>query len=161
MTPDSYKLPLGLTEGVDVPIGNEGIVFTILLPANTNEDFTTRLISSVSMKLDGDAAANGVQMDPGAYMAKRKELFFNTCILKAKNLPDGMNHGKFLKTNPIYAMALFEVANELATAADEAVTEAIKKLKPTLNGRASGVTTGGHTTLSSLKGSASAPNVPN
>ena len=130
----AYALPLGLTEGVDIPLEGTPAVFRVDLPSSMNESFTVDLMVRLSeTRGDGDRV-NGVKLQ-----AIRKDLFFETCILDVSGIPEGMTAGQFFELYPVARRVIFERAMELADEAEQEVNEALGKLKPTPNGKSSGV----------------------
>jgi hypothetical protein len=141
-----YKLPLGLTEGVDIPLVGTPAVFKVRLPASMNEDFNMELMSRMNAEVneDGEVRVNAVK-----FQAERKKMFFETCILGSTGLPEGMTADAFWDAYPLAAKTVFDRATELASQSDEEVQESLGKLQSSPNGKSSGKDDTSNTTTSS------------
>jgi len=153
-----YKLPVGLTEGVKIPLTGTPAVFTVRLPGAMNEDFNLQLMSEVNIEREDDGS---VKFDAKVFQITRRRIFFEQCILKAEGLPDGMGHAEFFKIYGLAAKTVFDRANELAAQADEEANAALGKLESTPNGKFSGAGGTNSTTKSSKRASKSAQPAPN
>lgn len=148
----NYKLPIGLSQGVDIPLAGTPAVFRVRLPGSMNEDFNMELMSRLSADVgeDGEVRVNAM-----TFQKERRDMFFDSCILSADGLPDGMGHEAFFKAYPLAARAVFERATELATKADEEAQEALGKFESLPNGKVSGAVATSNTKTSSKAGSKS------
>jgi hypothetical protein len=149
-----YALPLGLAEGVKIPLPNTEAVFTIKLPASTNEDFNMELMTRISTNVDDQGE---VRVDPMSFQIQRKAMFFDQCVLSADGLPEGMSAEDFFAAYPLAAKYIYDRATELAAKADEEVNEALGKSESTPNGKHSGTANLSSTTTSSKRESKSKP----
>ena len=131
----NFKLPIGLTEGVEIPLTGTPAVFHVRLPASMDEDFNMELMS----RLSADVDENGeMRVNAAKFQKVRKDMFFETCIISAKGLPKGMSHGEFFETYPLAMRSIYEKATELASKADEEASAALGKSESLPNGKASG-----------------------
>ena len=147
-----YKLPLGVSATVDIPLPGTPAVFSVMLPATSNEDFNLTLISMLNTDLDEDG---NLKVDAVKFQAARKKLFFDKCIKDASGLPDGMDPPEFFEAYPLAARALLERATELASQADDEVNDALGKSETLPNGKSSGEVDMSNTTSLSKKASKS------
>lgn len=134
----AYVMPLGLAEGVSIPLpGMPGVTFKVLLPGTMNEEFNMDVIASVSsgatVSEDGS-----VRLNSAKFQKARQAAFFDRCILAHEGLPEGMEPAEFFEKYGLAARVLFEEAARLAVIADEKATEMLEKLKPTQAGKRSG-----------------------
>ena len=141
-----YKLPIGLTEGVDIPLAGTPAVFRVRLPGTMNEDFNMQLMSRLQTNVDEDG---GVRVDAVKFQRERKSMFFDTCILSASGLPDGMDAPAFFKAYPLAARTVLDKATELAEIADKEANDALGKLESSPSGKPSGEGSTTNTTNSS------------
>ena len=133
---DLYKMPLGLTDGVDIPLHGTPAVFHVVLPGTMNEEFNMDLMSGLSATPDEEG---NIRVDGVKFQKTRKKLFFSNCIKGATGLPDGMDVDTFFATYPLAAKAIYDAATELGTVADEEAQAALEKFKPTPSGKSFGV----------------------
>lgn len=134
-----YKLPLGLADGVEIPLPETDVVFTIMLPCNSNEEFSSRLLARLNMTTDDISEDGSPTVNPQDFSDKRQKLFFDTCIIDVRGLPDGISKDEFFKEYPLAAKFLMRKANNLSVKADEEVNKALEKSLPTPNGKSFGV----------------------
>lgn len=132
----AYVMPLGLTEGVDIPLPGTPAVFSVVLPGSTNEDFTMALMSRLNVGFDEGGKRS--EVDTGMFQRERKKLFFETCVLDARGLPKDMGMDEFFAKYPLAARGLYEKANELAEQADNEVNDSLGKWNSSPNGKSSG-----------------------
>lgn len=138
-----YKMPLGLTEGVDIPLPQTKIKFRVMLPGNSNEEFSSQVMAEMNAQnpipVDiSDDEIQTIKVDPAVFVKVRKQIFFKTCIISAEGLPKGMNIEEFFDEYELAKKFVFDKAVELATEADLQVNNAMEKLSPTPNGKFSG-----------------------
>ena len=137
----AYSLPLGLTEGVDLPLPGTPAVFRVKLPANMDETYQLRVMTklSSSMEIDPETGEFRRKAISGPDLQQaRRAVFFETCILSASGLPSDMTSDEFFAKYPLAAREIFVAATELADRVDEETTAALGKLKPMPNGAPSG-----------------------
>ena len=132
---DAYKLPLGLTEGVDIPLPGTPAVFRVVLPGTMNEDFNMDLLGQLSTQPDENGE---IRVDTVKFQRVRKSMFFGRCILSATGLPDDMDAETFFATYPLAARSIYEKAPELAIIADKEADEALGKFETTPRSNYSG-----------------------
>ena len=130
-----YKLPIGLTDGVDIPLAGTPAVFRVRLPGTMNEDFNMQLMSRLQTNVDEDGS---VRVDAVKFQRERKDMFFDTCILSASGLPDGMDAAAFFEAYPLAARTVLDKATELAEIADKEASDALGKLESSPSGKPSG-----------------------
>ncbi len=130
-----YKLPVGLTEGVDIPLAGTPAVFRVRLPGTMNEDFNMQLMSRLQTEVGEDG---NVRVDAVKFQRERKDMFFDTCILNASGLPDGMDATAFFKAYPLAARTVLDKASELAEIADKEANDALGKSESSPSGKPSG-----------------------
>ena len=147
-----YKLPLGLAEGVEIPLAGTPAVFTVRLPGTMNEDFNMELMSRLSAEIDENGEA---RVDAIKFQRERQGMFFDTCIIKCEGLPDGMTAADFFAAYPLAKRSIYDRASELAVKADEEANAALGKSASLPNGKASGGVSTTNMTPSSKRGSTS------
>lgn len=143
MSLEFYRLPLGLTKGVEIPLPQTEVSFTVMLPGNSNEEFSSQLMVKMNslnaITSSEDEGTEGmIKVDPSTFTKVRKDLFFETCIIAAEGLPDGMDMKEFFSEYPLAKKYLMEQANQLAQEADKQVYASMEKLSPTQNGKSFG-----------------------
>lgn len=132
---EMYKLPLGLTEGVDIALEGTSATFRVRLPATSDEDFHMELMSRLQVNVD---KSGQIKIDATKFQSERKKMFFDTCILSATGLPKGMTHAEFFKAYPLAAKAVFDRATDLAAKVDEEIETTLGKSVTLPNGKISG-----------------------
>ena len=136
---DMYRLPLGLTEGVDIPLPKTDLVFTVVLPANSNEEYQSKLMSAINMHVDVQNEEVDMDLDVAKFQKAHKKIFFEDCILGASGLPDKYeNAAAFLAEFALAGKYVYERAVELAAVADKEVNAALGKSESTQSGKSSG-----------------------
>lgn len=133
----AYRLPLGLAEGVEIPLPNTPAVFTVTLPSRSNDEFQMRLMTGMNVTSEEDGTGT-IDIDPLEFRKRRKQLFFDTCILKFKGLPKGVTPQDFFDQYPLAGRVIFEEAIRLGEIADKEVDLALGKSKSMPNGKYSG-----------------------
>ena len=146
MSFDKYKMPLGLSEGVNIRLPDTEAVFNVVLPANSNEEFMSKMMSVLNMDLDIDienvskTKSLKLDIDPSKFNEKRKSLIINECIKSATGLPEGYdNHIDFFRDYKVAEMYVVQESIRLAEIADEQIEEALGNSISTQNGKLSGV----------------------
>lgn len=152
---DKYRLPLGITEGVEIELAGTGAVFRVSLPAAMNEDFQMKLLADLnlrenSMNEDGTLAISAAELQ-----ASRRAAFFKHCILEARGLPDGMDHTTFFREYPLAAREIMREADRLAAQSDMEVEAALGKSGTSQDGPRSGPEKRSNTNSSKRRGSTS------
>lgn len=145
---DAYRLPVGLTKGVEIPIPNTPAVFLVKLPCRSDDEFQMQVLAGLNVVVKDDNTAQ-VQIDPLEFQNRRRKLFLETRIIEASGLPDGMNPQEFLREYPLIAKYLFKEADRLSVIADEEVEQALGNLSSLPNGKHSGE--GSSTNTNTLK----------
>jgi hypothetical protein len=153
---DAYKLPLGLSEGVTIKLPGTPAEFLVRLPSHMDEDFQLEMMSALNATRDEDG---NMSVDPIMMQAKRKDLFFSTCILEATGLPDGMLPATFFASYPLAKKAVFEKVMELCEVAEREVSAAMEKLNDLSNTKSSGPARKSSTKTSSKQASSPPPAV--
>jgi len=153
-----YNMPLGLTEGVEIPLPQTPAVFTVVLPGTMNEEFNMDLMAEMNLKPDDKGV---VRADAVEFNRVRKRLFFERCIVKSRGLPKGMDAAAFFDAYPLAARSIFESATKLAAKADTEVNAALGKSESSPSGNASGEVNSTNTMQSLNKESTSRPAAPN
>lgn len=131
----SYQMPLGLVNGVKIPLPGTDATFTVLLPGTMNEAFNMNLMAKMNMTPDEDGK---VRVNSAMFQRARKELFFSDCILDATGLPAGMDAGAFFAKYALAARTIYDRATELAVLADDEAIACLGKYETTSNGSHSG-----------------------
>lgn len=131
----SYKLPLGLTEGVTIPLPNTPAVFRVRLPGTMNEDFNMSLMSKLNVEPAEDGTA---RINAGLFQRLRRDMFFDKCILSSEGLPEGMSETEFFAAYPLAARTLYDRAVALAVIADGEANDSLGKFETLLSGKDSG-----------------------
>lgn len=132
----AYALPLGLTEGVQIALPGTPAVFTVVLPAQANEDFSMILMTMMT-ELHGAEGLENIRTDPTGFQKMRRKAFFKACIKSAEGIPGDID--QFFESYPLAAQHVFSEASVLALRADEEIADALGKSKPTRSGKHSGV----------------------
>jgi len=154
----SYKLPLGLTEGVLIPLPGTPAVFRVRLPGNMNEEFNMRLMSRLNLEPDEEGRS---RVNAGEFQRIRREMFFDECVLSSEGTPDGMTHAEFFAAYPLAARALYDHATALSIKADEEANVSLGKFETLLNGSGSGKGAQINTTKLSNRASSPKQHAPN
>lgn len=150
---DIYRLPAGVTDGVDIPLPGTPAMFRVRLPSAANDDYNMAFMSKINAnrflgegfdptgdEVDAEALAQklGGSIDPAEVIAMRRELFRDKCIVSAAGLPEGMDVASFFKTYPLALRRLHDRAEELARQADREFNEAMGNLSDTSSGSSTG-----------------------
>lgn len=134
---EAYRLPVGLTKGVEISIPNTPAVFLVKLPCRSDDEFQMQVLAGLNVVVKDDHTAQ-VQIDPLEFQNRRKKLFLETRIIDARGLPDGMTPREFLDEYPLIGKYLFKEADRLSAIADDEVEEALGNLSSLPNGKHSG-----------------------
>ena len=143
MSFELYRLPLGVTEGVKIPLPATPAVFTCQLPTQSNEEFTNRLMVRLNEDVEIDEEGEVILKPvlPHVWMQKRKEIFGEMCIIGATGLPNNIDAQTFFAQHPLALTHVFDEAQELAMKADAEIEKALGKSKRTPSGSPSGEAT--------------------
>lgn len=152
---DKFRLPLGVTKGVEIPLKGTKAVFTVMLPSSNNEDFTMALMVKTNVQADDENVSFDVT--PARFVQMKKELFFEICILSAEGIPPGLSLGEFFAEYPLAAKMIYLRAQEMANKADKEVQEALGNFVSTPSGVLSGAEKKTSTTSPKKAGSTSRP----
>jgi hypothetical protein len=134
---EAFRLPVGLTSGVEIPIPNTPAVFTVKLPCRSDDEFQMMVLAGLNVIVKDEHTAQ-VQIDPMEFQNKRKRIFLETRIVSATGLPEGMNPQEFLREYPLIGKYLFKEADRLSVIADQQVEEALGNFSSLPNGKPSG-----------------------
>lgn len=124
----AFRLPPGVTDGVEIALGNTGAVFKCRLPSAANEDYQAMFMSALPRHVSDDGELRVEDLPVAELHALRRTLFAQHCVIGATGLPGDMTPAAFFAEYPRALGAIHDEAERLARVDDDLFQEALGNL---------------------------------
>ncbi len=138
MSLESYRVPLGVREGVELTLPGTDSVFRVKLPSQSNKPYQRALMMAAAIA-QGDRPMDGGEMSPAAlpvFLDAQVEAFGAYCLVAP--LPDGLTFATLRDEYPTALDWITQESMRLARDLDAEASDAAKKSLPSSAGKTAG-----------------------
>ena len=133
MSMESYRVPLGVREGVELTLPGTDTVFRVKLPSSWNKPYQRALMTSWPTEVEWSTLPVAEQL---ALMDKQQQAFADHCLVHP--LPDGITFDILRDEYPAALEWLTTESARLALELDQEASDAAKKSQPSSPGPIAG-----------------------